>query len=485
MLPVVNYSRVTDDELNLLVVGAAPQHSVPWTMRDTPTRLGSNEFGVVWVATRSEISIAQPLVIIVRKEDQRRLFGRFSQLRSDLSPLSAWCHITTPDRIDSVDDLVRPADLGDYTAAWAGLVVAEAMLLGDRPVSRIKIAGCMATQTFSVARTAALWSPTSISDTMEKYDAAYNLFRSETRKSAGVRIALEPIWSILTTLSGALLRQSDSRLLPLVEAIHLLHLARLHKDNQEAEAFLRPLAYLMPAELKADLERLSSLSPEDRVRTFDKVLSYLEKVPPTERERHIFAALAGYLATVAAGGAPSLALLSASAQRWPEITAWAYALGGVGEPVLWTSSFDGLGRLVARELLRPLRLDEPPTSDFALDEATILSDPQLADPLVHLRLKQSRIATVALHPGVNLSVPMNDQASSEGRDTPKQSSSVNRGASSASVQNPLALFAEAIWPYLEEKLAERGVVDAGSSKGRASRRGSNQGRLPLKPPPKY
>ena len=397
MLPDVNFSKVNDDQFNLLMEGAHPQHSVPWSLRDTPVRLANNEFGVLWASTQSEASVARPLAVVVRREDQQRLFGRFAQLRSDLSPFSAWCHIVTPDRLDAMDDLGRDANLGDYAAAWTGLVVAEAMLLAERSVARIRIAACMATQTFAVARANALWSPP-FQETIQKYDLAQTLFPSEHRRSPRIRSAFEPIWSVLATLSLGAVRPHDDRLLPLVEAIHLLHLARIHKDPDEATPFLRPLRNILPDELMNGLERLSSLSPEARVQAFDRSVSYLEK-SQSPRERQIFAAVAGYLATIAAGGIPSLSLLTASAQQWPEITAWAYVLGGVGEPVVWTSSFDGLGRLVARELLRPVRFDEPPTSDFALDEALMIMDPQLSDPLVHLRIKQSELLPSQFIPG--------------------------------------------------------------------------------------
>src|SRR5690606_30239228 len=139
-----------------------------------------------------------------------------------------------------------------------------------------------------------------------------------------------------------------------------------------------------------------------RLRLFDMLVDRLDRTNERDFARRVgLAFLAGYLATIAAGGAPSLALTESSAQRWPEITAWAYVIGGLGERVVWSSGFDGLGRLVARELMRPLRLDEPPMCDVALDEVQVLVDPQLSDPFVHLRLKQARIVSIALLPGVN------------------------------------------------------------------------------------
>jgi len=187
--------------------------------------------------------------------------------------------------------------------------------------------------------------------------------------------------------------------------------------------------------------------------------------------------LAGYLATVAAGGKPSLKLAENHASRWPEITAWAYSIGGIGEQVFWTSGFDGLGRLVARELMRPFSLNEPPSCDFSLEEATALADTQLSDPLVHLRIKQSRIATVAILPGVNVSVLFSESLAQE---PPKESGRTDRQTSfdpAGSGRDAAALIADAIWPHIQPKVRELVKTTQGN---RGKRKSASQSQMPLK-----
>jgi hypothetical protein len=171
--------------------------------------------------------------------------------------------------------------------------------------------------------------------------------------------------------------------------------------------------------------------------------------------------MAGYIATVAAGGTPTLSLTESSSRSYPEVTAWAYVVGGIGERVVWTSSFDGLGRLVARELMRPLRLDEPPNCDFSLDEAVALYDPQLSDPLVHLKIKQARIVTVSLYPGVNLQVPIGDYVPFEKRkqDTGTDRRPTSSGRIVGSDDEVFAVLADRLWPHLRGRLG----LDIGSS----------------------
>src|SRR5208283_3504151 len=196
--------------------------------------------------------------------------------------------------------------------------------------------------------------------------------------------------------------------------------------------------------------QLPDLAPEQRLKLFDQLIDGLSATSayrPSLR-RNTLALLAGYLATVAAGGKPTLSLAESNAAQWPEVTGWAYVVGGIGERVFWTSSFDGLGRLVARELMRPLILDDPPTCDFAYDEAAILVDPKLPDPLVHLRIKQGKIATVALLPGVNISVGITNLAAQDARgEAARTGRQMESTVGSRANRDVVAAIADAIWPY--------------------------------------
>ena len=47
---------------------------------------------------------------------------------------------------------MREAKFGGTLAAWSGLVIAEASLLSGRPLSEIRIAACLASATYAVAK---------------------------------------------------------------------------------------------------------------------------------------------------------------------------------------------------------------------------------------------------------------------------------------------------------------------------------------------
>jgi len=474
------YTVADEPALDSLVSGHETPDSVSlFSLRDGKA-LKAGATGIVW--TQDPIGrLARPLALIAHDDDIRRLCGRYSQLRSDLSPLTSWCHLLTPKFFDPLDTIVRRPDLRGMEAAWIGLVVAEAMLSAEKPLSSVRISACLATQSFVIARSNSLWHGISTEEALKRLDFGNQICRYETAserregRNFKLRSSLQPIWLTLTgCLSPELSVRSEVR--PLVQALHALQQARLDGDKEEAARFARPLL-----QLESDIsefERLGELTPEMRLRLFDRLIEKLGGAGEREIARRLaLTVLAAYLATVAAGGAPSLALAESHVVRWPEITAWAYALGGIGERVLWTSAFDGLGRLVARELLRPYRLDESPTCDFSFEEVAVLTDPGLKDPLVNLKIKQARQVTMALFPGVNASIPLGEQSIAPRPDS-------GRAAS----RDPMAVLAENLWPHLKNRLdeylksvpsAQGGGTQVPGPRNRSKRKGGAQNQLPL------
>ncbi len=491
------YAMADEAELDTLLSGNEVSSGTRWSSWSKPSRPRPGSVGVVWHSRDPGLTI-QPLVLIVDEEDIRRLCGRYAQLHSDLSPLSTWCHLLTPRFFEPLESLVRVPDLAGLQAAWTGLVVAEAVLLAQRPLANIKISACLATHSFAIARTIALWHHVAVDDVTKRFDNANRLVKSESlaQKSEGrasrIRASLQPIWD---TLIGILRGPGSYRfdeMTPVALALHGLMNARSAGDPREANHLIEPLLEYAPE--AESLRQIDELAPEDRLRVFDGLVEGLSKQETGHEtlRQTALGLLAGYLATIAAGGAPSLTLAEGHASRWPEITAWAYLTGGLGEKVVWTSSFDGLGRLVARELLRPLRLDEPPTCDFAFDEAIVLADGKLADPLVHLKVKQARLLTVEILPGVNVSIPIGESGA---QDAPKPETSRFARAPEVSARDPLAVLADAMWPHIRRRLDDyfgegqhRGYSDQedeNAQRSRGRRKSGNQPGLPLNNPKRY
>jgi hypothetical protein len=459
-------SPVDEADLNLVTAGKPLLHR----MELSESYFGhwsdlSGQMQVYWKYDR-DTDLAQPLLLICRQEDQRRLFGRFSQVRSELSPLTAWCHCVTPEQARRLVGPAVFANLEGWEACWVGAVIAEAFLLAERSIEKIRLPTCTATQSFAVARTVALWGAESVHGLLGRYDVAQKLVRQRDSGLSRVRSELEPIWETLIDAScgGRSVSTYSDEPSPLVECLIRLRQLRSAHEESEALAFVEPLLGLVP-EVR-ELVRFHEMSSEERLRLFDMFVSSLElqKVGDSRR-RSALCLLAGYVSTVVAGGAPSLALSEELASAWPAVIAWAYVLGGVGERVTWTSAFDGLGRLISRELTRTLRLDEPPTCDFSMDEAEVLIDTKLSDPLVHLRVKQSRVLSASIRAGVNISIALADNSSAEQRRPAVADSKWSAYERSRERQSSvdLELVAGAIWRQLQPKL-DHYLSEASASK---------------------
>ena len=107
----IYYVAADETELNRILQGDVAGISVPWQKTQFSPRHRPGTIGVLLRKLTPESEAAQPLVLIVPEDEQRRLFGRFAQVRNELSPLSAWCHIVSPKIIETVDDLARDISL--------------------------------------------------------------------------------------------------------------------------------------------------------------------------------------------------------------------------------------------------------------------------------------------------------------------------------------------------------------------------------------
>ena len=426
----------------------------------TPTSLTSEslragETGVLVALGKTSGEPPRPLALVCHDHDVRRLCGRYAHVRTDFSPLTAWCHLLDSGFHRDLDGVVHEPAFAGTVAAWSGLVVAETLLLSGGPLASIRISGCLASATYAIGRTKALWGKLTVDTILNRFESANTLCRGRVAASrlqsrvSQVRSSFVPMWRCLAALSGCSEGSSRDDVLPLVMALRALRDARACADANEAGHLAAPLVKTVP-EVRA-FEGLIEMAPEARLKLFDELIGRYKGTESTALVRRNALALAtGYLATVAAGGATSLGLVDDCADAYPELTGWAYLIGGIGERITWTSGFDGLGRLIARELHRPLRLDEPPTCDFAFNEAVVLSDEQLKEPLVHLKIKQAKVLSVSLFPGVNIAIPIADSSALENtyqREREPKRVIASEGSTGQN-ENLLGILADTLWPHL-------------------------------------
>ncbi|MGP4673625.1 hypothetical protein ACSV5N_16870 [Agrobacterium salinitolerans] len=429
-----------ESELNSLMNGQIAGDLVPWP---SMARMDSSNdrVGVLLMVPDGDAERLQPLALVVPENQRRRLFTRFATLRDDVSPISAWSHVMNPALFDLVDDLDRTPSLDGLESCWAGLIVAEALILSRRPVQSLRAPACFATMSFSIGRAQALWPRVKRDEVIDRFEVANSLVRSSPPQHSLIK-EFQPIWSIL---ADAPLSYGSSRN-PIGTALLGLREARW---NDELNPYLLVSQALSAWPESSLIAEFGQLHPEARVQAFDHIMEEIRRGPKTGERRDMLSFIAGFVASVAAGGAPSLGLAEAVANEFPAVLAWAYVLIGARQKIAWSSTFSGLGRLVTRELARPFHFSEPPQCDFALDEAMSVIDRQLSDPFVHLRLKQRGIS-VALLPGVNLTLPMQETPVTAVA-TARQS---NRHGSLTENRSDLSRLADDLWPHLVERIKQ-------------------------------
>lgn len=452
---------VSESELNSIASGRLAGDLAPWP--SMARRSGADErVGVLMRVPDGDADRVQPLALIVSESQQRRLFTRFATLRDDLAPLSAWSHVLTTGLFDLVDALDRVPSLGGLESCWSGLAIAETLLIARRPLHAVRSPACFATLSYAIGRAQALWPRVRRDEVIERFDMANSLIRTSGVQSALIK-EFQPIWS---ALADAPLSYGSGRN-PIGAAIIGLRDQRLNDDSNPSLIVGRALEVWPESALLAEL---AGMHPESRVQAFDHVIDELKRSPKPGERREVLSFVAGFVASVAAGGAPSLGLAEAVAGDFPAVLAWAYVLIGARQRTAWSSAFGGLGRLINRELTRPFHLDEPPQCDFAVDEAISVIDRQLTDPLVHLKIKQRSIS-VALLPGVNLTLPLSDAVVGV---TP------NRQPARAESRGDMGRLADDLWPYILEKIKkEEGAQSAASRVSSNKKRGTAQGKFPL------
>ena len=489
------YIIARDSELDELLQGV--KHTqLPHAVSPASDSLHAGEFGILFALEKTSLQpLRRPLVLVCRDEDIRRLCGRYAHVRTDFSPLTSWCHLFSPAFYRNFDGVTRKPKFANTIAAWSGLTVAETLLLSGRPLKSVRISACLASATYAVGRTLGpLWDNLPLESIIDRFDSANALCRGigaasrDQARLSHVRSTFVPMWRCLGALNCNTREISGEEVLPLVMALRALQDARACSDLKESGQFVDPLLHAIPE--AEDFGRLGEIAPESRLKLFDQLVTTFRKTDRTSFVRRNALGLAiGYLSTVAAGGSASLALVENCSDEFPELTGWAYLVGGIGEGVTWTSGFDGLGRLVARELLRPLRLDEPPTCDFSFDEAMVLADKELKDPLVHLRIKQAKILNVSLYPGVNIAIPTVDGTTSEStyRDSRELKQVVASESQTSSMENPLEMLAQALWPHFKplvieetsQRFATKRRSKAGSQRTRQKGKPEGASQLPL------
>ena len=88
------------------------------------------------------------------------------------------------------------------------------------------------------------------------------------------------------------------------------------------------------------------------------------------------------------------------------VAMWYGVASALYKPEIWGAEFDGLGRLTLKELAFPLRFDDPPRCDIAVDELVVLVDPSADLQSLRFRGAMQKALNVEVALGVSVMIPL-------------------------------------------------------------------------------
>lgn len=451
----LHYAAVRRDDLGDALRGGRPSNMIPFLESQLLPRLSSRDALVFW----SDNS-RRPCMIGVNSEGCQELFNWAVTYHRDLAPLTSWCHVVDLKEISMRSGMQRSEEsLHGLEAAWTGAVIAEAMALSRRSYDLITLPACLATDTFAIARTVALYGVKAISETIEQFDNVRDRLRRPVERW---RPATGHFISVLSRLVPGGMQASSSLVDLLSRLCRDVHLSSDAGKHRFPPQLTEELASRVPQ--LAMLDRIGDIPAEERVRLLRETANWLASAKNDE-DRHLLYFAAGYIISRVGGAERDLRLAEAFDGGYPNVLTWSAVLGGLGLTPYWTDAFGGIGRLVARELTRPFRLMDPPCADIAADEMLVISDKSPGQGPLRFRTGQRSVAAVAIRPGVVVQVSLSEEEKSYDRGREPHSVSTKAGLS-AELRDPryLELLAEQLFPYLQKIFLRS---ERGSRKGRS------------------
>ena len=368
-----------------------------------PVRLRSPRVGVGYVDGRSR---SLPQFVVIPDADRREFFAWVSTYCPFATPLTQWCRVVDEGELARVQSLEVVPGYGDVASAWAGAIVGESILhLGaGSKLSELSVTALQTRASFVAARAFGLWgSGKARIAAMGQHESARNILGVASR-SPDLKEHQE-LWTVLETLSnetGTRFPEYDFQLRLIIEAC----------DDVRKTGFvskptmLKTMEELGWPENFAEFERCGA---EQRVALFDKAAESLGRFEPSVQQsfRALGEFMVAYFAARIGGSASAhMRLLTRLVGSHPMVALWYGVASALYKPEIWGAEFDGLGRLTLKELAFPLRFDDPPRCDIAVDELVVLVEPGADFQSLRFRGAMRKALNVEVALGVNVVIPL-------------------------------------------------------------------------------
>lgn len=354
-----------------------------------------------------------PHFLVLPNSDFKEFYAWVNTYCPFVTPLSQWCRVVPQNDLPRVGTLEISPSYGNTITAWAGAIVGEAFLnVGScAKLAEISVGALQACWTYVAAKTFGLWGTGQIGlESVERYGAARKILGAGRE---GNHFDYIEIWKVLEILSiGASSKVTDVS--PEVElTIHACN------DIQENGFVSREIVSQIVKELdwSKKLVDFEHIGAEQRVRLFDTAISNLfdheKKSPASFRTLKEFT-VSYFAARIGGSASNHLLLLEKFLGAFPMLGVWYGIVSGLYRPEVWGSEFDGLGRLVEKELNYPLRFDDPPRCDISFDELRTLAGPNSEISSLGFRGATKKTLNVEVALGVNGMVRLPETTQDDG-----------------------------------------------------------------------
>jgi len=356
--------------------------------------LGKGDIGVGFWGDESRT----PDFVVVNNESTKEFLAWVRAYVPAASPLSQWCRVVAVKDISDFLSIDPVNDgLGRTSAAWAGAIIGECIAQTGREDARtaLNVLACRSTYSFAAARTLAIWGDRySWGEITDQIDLCHSVLSHAPRR-------LEPkllfyVWDVLRGMGRASTYMRD------LESDQKLLLSRccyeVAQNGTLSDQSVKLISAIYPDAIS--LGALDELSAEQCLLLLRAIIS---NVVLEDDSKRIFEFVVGYVASKIGGGWRNIDALADAAGVAPLAPVWFGVLHMLIDGEIYGANFEGLARLVMRELTTHFHKMERPQCDISLDELRVIQ-PSNVEFKSSFRTEYSRVAQVELLPGVTTSV---------------------------------------------------------------------------------
>ena len=342
-----------------------------------------------------------PKFLVIPGTDRRELFAWVNTYCPFSTPLSQWCRVISEEELVRVQSLEVIPRYGNFSSAWAGAVVGEAILnvgIGSAP-SQLPVAALQSCSSFVAARAFGLWGAGStFTISMEQYEIARNILGNANRNSDCLEY--HKLWEVLDILSNK--EMTHNPRISLSTQLIVQSCQDIRKSGFVSKAVMSQV--MKELNWPGKVVEFEKNGSEQRIVIFDSAVEHLiRSASDTPKDLKVLQEFAiAYLAARIGGSASShITLLDKLIKNYPMIALWYGVVSGLYRSEIWGVEFGGLGRLALKELSFPLRFDDPPRCDIAFDELITLVDPNNNSQSLGFRGATHKALNIEIFLGVN------------------------------------------------------------------------------------